>query len=32
VQEGGAAAEIAQDEKRLFDWLRFVTGEENIIQ
>ncbi len=32
VQEGRAAAEVAQDEERLFDWLRFVTGEENVIQ
>jgi hypothetical protein len=32
VQEGGPAAEVAQDEKWLFNWLRFVSGEENVIQ
>jgi hypothetical protein len=32
MQEGRAAAEVAQDEERLFDRLRLVTREENVIQ
>ena len=32
VQEGRAAAEVAQDEEWLFDRLRFVAGKENIVQ
>jgi len=32
VQEGGSAAQIAEDEQRLFDGMVFVGGEENVIQ
>jgi len=32
VQECGAAAKIPQDEKRLFNSLRFVSWKKNIIQ
>lgn len=32
VQERGAAAQIPDDEQRLFDTLCFVTGEKDIIQ
>ena len=32
MQERGTAAQVAQDEKRLFDGLSFMTGEENVIE
>jgi len=32
VQESRSAAEVAQDEERLFNRLCFMTGEENVIQ
>jgi hypothetical protein len=32
MQEGGAAAQVAEDEQRLFDGLVFVGGEEDVIQ
>ena len=32
MQEGRAAAQVAEDEQRLFDGMVFVVGEENIIQ
>ena len=32
MEEGGAASQVPQNEKRFFDRLRFVPGEEDIIQ
>ena len=32
MQKGGAAAEVANDEKGFFDGMVFVGGEENIIE
>jgi hypothetical protein len=32
VQEGRAAAQVAEDEQRLFYELIFISGEENVIQ
>ena len=32
MQEGGAAAEVAQDEKRLFNRMVFVGGEEDVVE
>ena len=32
VEEGGAAAQVAEDEERFFDGLCFVTGEEDVIE
>ncbi len=32
MQEGRSAAQVAEDEQRLFDGLFFVGGEENVIQ
>ena len=32
MQEGGAAAQVPQDEQWLFNRLAFITGEKDIIQ
>lgn len=32
VQEGGAAAQVPQDEQWLFNRLAFITGEKDVIQ
>ena len=32
MQEGRSAAQVAEDEQRLFDGMIFVGGEENVIQ
>ena len=32
MQEGGSAAQVAEDEQRLFNIIFFVIWEENVIQ
>ena len=32
MQKGGSAAQIAEDEQRLFDGMIFISGEENVVQ
>ncbi len=32
MQKGGAAPQIAEDEKRFFDGMIFVIGEENVVE